>query len=79
MRRADTRYKGVWSAGYNEALEHASRVLVRFVQHGGLAFDAPDAWERNTLALRLGYDIAVPDRNTVITAMEMLLAREQRP
>ena len=53
MRRSETRYKGVWDAGYEAAMREASATFVSAVR-AGVAFAAPpDAWNQDQIAYRM--------------------------
>ena len=72
-----TRYKGVWSSGHAQATIEAGQALRDFVAQGGqFATNASGAFDRNTLALRLGDTIAVPDADGIVVAMRMMLTAQ---
>lgn len=74
--RDETRYKGVWDSGYDRAMVNAAATLTAFVSHGGdFSADAGDAFVRNTLLLRLGDRIVMPDREAIVAGMKYLLER----
>ena len=52
MKRADTRYKGVWDAAHESAMHEANAILVRAIR-GGFEFALHDArWDMNMVAVR---------------------------
>lgn len=79
MKRSETRYKGVWSAGYTEAMRDASAVLREFVTQGGrFSADDADAFMRGSLAMRLGDWVTTADRGGEIEGMNVLLRRSNQ-